>query len=240
MLFTSIPSPIDRLIPIPGFNEPFSAISHLLAAILFTILAAALVRRGRGDRVRFAFLFIYAMSTVLLFSMSAVYHMVGRGGPAHVVFERLDHGAIFVLIAGTVTGVHGVLFHGFWRWAPVAFTWMVAATAITLKTVFFDDLAEWFGLSLYLLLGWLGGMFVLVLGRHYGLRFLLPLLYGGLAYTIGGVIEFTGWLRPMPRIIHGHEIFHVAVIIGALWHWRFIRDSAARPIEASPRSTTPT
>src|SRR5687767_2832187 len=104
---------------LPGFHEPFSAISHLLAAALFAWLGFLLLLRGRGDPLRQFFLGVYAGSCVVLFSLSGVYHQMERGGTAHRVLERLDHGAIFVLIAGTFTPVHGILFRGPLRWGPL-------------------------------------------------------------------------------------------------------------------------
>src|SRR5581483_9436497 len=115
-----------------------------------------LLRRGRGDPLRLAFLGVYAGSCVVLLSMSGVYHMMVRGGTAHRVMERPDHGAIFVLIAGTITAVHGLLFIGWLRWVPILLVWTAAITGITLKTIFFSRLAEWVGLSFYLTLGWFG------------------------------------------------------------------------------------
>src|SRR5688572_19241218 len=112
-----------ELYHLPGFHEPFSAISHLLGAVLFAWLGALLLRRGRGDTERMIYLGVYAFSCVVLFSMSGVYHQMVPGGTAHRVMERLDHGAIFVLIAGTLTAVHGLLFTGPLRWGPLAFVW---------------------------------------------------------------------------------------------------------------------
>ena len=98
---------ISELHRLPCFHEPFSAASHLLGAVVFVALGYRLLRRGRGDRARLLFLGVYAASCVLLLSVSGVYHMTARGGPAHRVMERLDHSAIFVLIAGTFTPAHG-------------------------------------------------------------------------------------------------------------------------------------
>ena len=132
---------------LPGFYEPFNAISHLLATVVFLVLGWKLVGRGRGSRTRVLFLAIYSSACVFLLSTSAVFHMMVRGGTASRVLERLDHGAIFVLIAGTFTGVHGIVFQGWFRWVPLIIVWCVAAACITLKTVFFESLPEWVGLS---------------------------------------------------------------------------------------------
>jgi hemolysin III len=220
------------LYPLPGFHEPFSAISHLLGAVLFLWLGALLLRRGRGDPCRLAFLGVYVGSCVLLFSMSGVYHMMARGGTAHQVFERLDHGAIFLLIAGTFTPVHGLLFRGLPRWGPLAFIWAVAITGITLKTVFFTDLPEWVGLSFYLAMGWFGAFSGYLLWKRYSFRFIRPLLWGGLAYSVGAVAEFLRYPVLIPGVVHGHEAFHLAVLMGALFHWSFIWRIASRTARA--------
>src|SRR5688572_381784 len=107
---------MPKIHPLPGFYEPFSAITHLCGAAAFLVLGFLLVRRGRGDPARLGFLSVYAGSGVLLFLMSAGYHMAIPGGTAQRVMERLDHAAIFLLIAGSFTPLHGLLFHGWLRW----------------------------------------------------------------------------------------------------------------------------
>lgn len=211
-----------EIYPFSWCCEPFSALSHLAGAVIFALLGALLLQRGRGDRARLIFLAVYAASCVLLFAMSGLYHTADRGGTARRVFERLDHGAIFVLVAGTFTPTHGLLFQGALRWGPLAFVWIAAVAGITIKTIFFDDLAEWIGLSFYLALGWFGLFSGVLLARRYGFAFVKPLLWGGIAYSAGAVMEFLGWMMILPGVIHPHEIFHVAVLLGAMLHWRFI------------------
>jgi channel protein (hemolysin III family) len=230
-----------NLYHLPGFHEPFSALSHLAGAVLFCVLGFLLLRRGRGDSARLVLLGIFAGSCVLLFSMSGMYHMMVRGTSARQVMKRLDHGAIFVLIAGTFTPAHGLLFRGPLRWGPLLLIWAAAITGITLKTIYFDDFAEWLGLSFYLTLGWLGGVSAILLARRYGFSFLKPLLFGGLAYTVGGVMEFFGWLVVIPRVVHAHDVFHVAVLVGAVFHWRFVWQFAdGSPSEGVPGETLAT
>lgn len=220
----------ETLYSLSGFHEPFSAISHLFGAVLFLVLGLLLLRRGRGSTSRLVFLAVYAASCVLLFSMSGVYHMMVRGGTAHAVIGRLDHGAIFLLIAGTFTPVHGLLFRGRLRWGPLLLIWSAALAGITLKAVYYDDVAEGLGLTFYLLLGWLGCLFAVQLARRYGLAFLQPLFWGGLAYSVGAVMDLLRWPVLTPGVIHAHEVFHVAVLLGALCHWVFIWRIAGGPL----------
>lgn len=227
---------IPELYHLPGFHDPFSAFSHLFGAAVFLILGGLLLRRGRGNRTRLAFLGVYVASCVFLLSMSGVYHMMVRGGTARQVMARLDHSAIFVLIAGTFTPLHGLLFRGWLRWGPLAFVWACAITGICVKAIFFDDLVEWIGLTLYLTLGWFGAASGVLVARRYGVRFVRPLLYGGVAYTIGAVIEYLRWPVVVSGVIHPHDVFHLAVLTGALFHWLFVRQFAAGEFTRLERS----
>jgi channel protein (hemolysin III family) len=214
--------PDPELYHLPGFHEPVSAMSHLLGAFVFFILGILLLLRGRAHPGSLVYLGIYAFSVVLLLSISGVYHMVIRGGDAHRVIERLDHSAIFILIAGSFTPAHGILLQGWQRWGPLLLIWTAAIVGITLKTVFFDHVAEWLGLTLYLTLGWFGLYSGIMLARRFGFKFVKPLLIGGIAYSIGGVLDFLQWFVVFPGVIHPHELFHIAVLMGIFWHWLFI------------------
>lgn len=219
-------SPIPEHYHLPGFYEPFSSISHLVGAVIFLVLGIMLLRRGRGSWGRLFFLGIYVFSGVFLFSMSAVYHMLERGGDGRWVLARLDHCAIFVLIAGTFTPVQGILFRGFWRWIPLFIVWSAAITGLTLKTIFFDDMAEWLGLTFYIALGWIGALSGIVLYKKFGVNFIQPLILGGLAYSIGGAMEFMNFLVLVPGVIHPHDIWHIMVILGAFFHGLFVWEFA--------------
>jgi channel protein (hemolysin III family) len=214
---------MSPLIPIPGFHEPFSSLSHLLGAGIFAVLSVPLLRRGWGNGDRIAALGVYAFSCVFLLSMSGVYHLLPRGETAHdEVLARLDHGAIFVLIAGTFTPVHAILFHGRGRWLPLLVLWAAAATAIALKMVYFESFPEWLGLALYLGMGWLGAGTGAVLWMRYGRAFVQPLLWGGIAYTVGALLEFLSWPELIAGVMGPHELFHVAVLCGIGLHWVFV------------------
>ena len=137
--------------------------------------------------------------------------------------ERLDHSAIFVLIAGTFTPAHGLLFRGVWRWEFLLLIWSAAIAGITLKAVYFTSFPEWLGLSIYLSLGWLGILSALKLWRRFGFAFVRPLILGGIAYSIGAVMEYMQWFVLIPHVVEYHEVFHIMVLVGAGFHFRFVR-----------------
>jgi channel protein (hemolysin III family) len=224
------------MLSIPGFSEPVSSLTHLAGAAVFAILSAFLIARGRGDARRVISLAVFALSCVLLLSLSGVYHLLSPGTPARGVLLRLDHAAIFVLIAGSFTPVHVILLRALWHWHLLAWIWLAAITGLVLKTVYFDATPQWLGLLMYLGLGWLGLISTIALARRSGVRFVLPLVWGALAYTVGAVAEFLRWPVLVAGIVGPHEVFHLAVLVGISFHWAFVRgiagDARARVLHA--------
>ena len=215
------------MLSIPGFSDPVSSLTHLTAAVVFAILGPFLVARGSGGALRAISLAVFAFSCVLLLSLSGVYHLLTPETAARGVLLRLDHAAIFVLIAGSFTPVHAILLRDRWHWHLLAWIWGAAIVGLTLKTVYFDAVPLWLGLMMYLGLGWLGLISTIALARRFGVRFVLPLVWGALAYTFGAVAEFLGWPVLVAGVVGPHEIFHLAVVAGISFHWAFIRGIAA-------------
>ncbi|HWP01760.1 MAG TPA: hemolysin III family protein [Methylococcus sp.] len=224
---------------IPGFTHPVSSLMHLLGAGIFALLAIPLWRRcpSRSCRCTMA---IFSLTVVFLLSMSGVYHLLGTDGTAHRVLQRLDHAAIFALIAGSFTPLQPGFFHNGWaRWGVLLVVWSLAITGIVLKVIFFDAIPEWLGLTLYLGLGWIGLGSGVALARRHGFSFIRPLVYGGLAYTLGGIADFAQWPELIPGVVGPHELLHVGVLfgIGGFW-WFFYQQVSALPCPPpNPRRT---
>ncbi len=214
--------PANRIIAIPGFSEPVSSMTHLFTSVIVLAIGIWLIRRCRRDRAAVWSLSVFIFGSVFLLVMSGVFHLLEPGGGPRAVLQRLDHAGIFVLIAGSFTGIHGILFRGFWRWGMLLFVWGIAVTAITLKTIFFDSMPEAVGLSLYLGMGWLGALTGWLLYRRHDFRFIRSLILGALAYTLGAIIEFVRVPPLIPGVIGAHEIFHLAVLAGLGFHFWFI------------------
>jgi channel protein (hemolysin III family) len=207
---------------LPGFAQPVSSLTHLCGAGVFAALSFLLLRRGRGLRGRLVALAVYTFSCVLLLSMSGVYHLLPFGGTPREVLGRLDHAAIFVLIAGTFTAVLGILFTGRDRWLPLLFIWTAAVAGIVVKTIYYRAVPEWISLLFYLGMGWASIVPGIRLWRRYGGAYLRPLLWGGVAYSVGAVLEFLRWPVVIPGVVGPHEVFHLMVLIGISCHWYFV------------------
>jgi channel protein (hemolysin III family) len=210
------------IVAIPGFAEPVSSISHLASAGACFIAGMLLLRRGKGSASRLFSLGVFVFSVVFLLSMSGVYHLLDPQGTGHRVLQRLDHAGIFLLIAGSFTPVHTLLFRGLARWGVLLLIWGLAVTGITLKAIFFDDIPEWMGLLLYLGLGWIGLVSGIALWRRYGSHLIRPLVFSGLCYTAGGLLEFLRIPTLVPGVIGPHEFLHLGVMVGIGFHFWFL------------------
>jgi channel protein (hemolysin III family) len=240
--FVNVAVPVVRAIP--WFCQPISSLLHLLGAGVALVAAAPLVRLARGCPIRRRSLTVYAACVVANLAISGVYHALAWECTARAVFQRFDHFAIWLLIAGTFTAVHGVTCRGFWRGGVLAMVWTYAACGVLLQTFWFPVFASRPGLALYLGFGWLGVVSIAKIGRDIGYRVVQPIWWAGLAITGGALLEnFGRGLVFVHDWVGSHEVFHLAVVIGVAIHWRFIRQlllrqqpvlGAARSVPASP------
>jgi hemolysin III len=224
------------LTSIPGFADPFSSLSHLLGALVFFVFGIFLIRRGRGNAARTASLVIFVFGSVLLLSTSGTYHLLSPAGTARKVMRVLDHAAIFVLIACSFTPPHVILFRGVGRWGMLLLVWSFAAVAITIRAVYFDRMPQTLLLALYLGMGWIGLISGVALWRRRGFAFIAPIFWGGIAYSIGALMEHWRWPMLIPGVIQPHEVFHVAVLVGLALHWSFIYSIADGRLAPLPLS----
>lgn len=207
----------NLIYPLPGFAEPVSSWLHLIAAFVTLVIAAKLVTYGKTKAAR-AGIGIFAFGALFVFSMSGTYHLLDFGTTAREVLLRLDHAAIWVMIAGTITALHLTAFHGWWRWGMIGVTWAAGITGLVLKTVYFDAFSEGGGLALYLGMGWLGFISFARLIKTQGFHLAGPILLGGVVYTVGAVVDFLALPVVLPGVVGPHELFHLAVIAGAALH----------------------
>ena len=195
-------------------EEIANSVSHgvaLLATVAATpVLIIAAVQRGVAEGIVGASVFSATM--VLMYLTSTLYHALPRNR-AKQVLQILDHGAIFLLIAGTYTPFTLGVLRGMWGWTLFGLVWSLALTGIVLKIVY----VAWyqrFSTFLYLVMGWLVVIALKVLLLHVSTWGLIWLLSGGLAYTVGVVFFLVD-----ERIRYSHFIWHLFVIAGTSCHF---------------------
>lgn len=217
----------------PFPTEPFSTYTHLAGALVCSLAAPALLRRASTPLRRRA-LGVFAASAITLLLASSLYHAMPDQTLSRTVTQRLDHAAIFLLIAGSFTPIHVILFRGLARWGVLALIWLAALSGVVVKSIFFTSVPEQAGIAAYLILGWSGGVSILVILIRHGPRVVSPLLLGGLAYTAGALCEFTRLPIILPGVIGSHDVFHLAVLLGLGSMWLFMHRIAGGP-EPLPR-----
>ncbi len=220
-----------RIIPFLGVAEPISSTVHFVGAVVAAGLASSLARRAHTDPIARRCLWVFTASVVFLLTMSGAYHSLPHGGLSREVLQRLDHAGIFVLIAGTFTAAHGLLFRGLWRRGMIVLMWTLGSVGVAAKVVFFESISESTGLLLYLAMGWLGAVSIVKLVSEKRHRQAAYLWAGGVVYTVGAAGDHLAGsdLTLLPGVLEAHELFHVAVIGGIATHWKLFHDAARAP-----------
>ena len=179
-----------------------------LAALPVLIIAAA----RQGSTVNVAAASVFAASMVLLYLASALYHALPRNR-FKKVFRKLDHGAIYFLIAGTYTPFTLGVLHGAWGWTLFGLVWGLAGVGVVLKA--FDRLSHPFvSTGLYLLMGWIVLIAIKPLSSLLPTSGLLWLVAGGLAYTAG-----VAFFVADSRLRYSHFVWHLFVMAGTTCHF---------------------
>jgi hemolysin III len=199
-------------------REPINSLTHWLGAILALIGLIALLIVGWGTPAKVISLVVYGASLVFLFSASATYHMVQVKDKVLEVFRKVDHAAIYVLIAGTYTPFCVNAFSGFWKWGLLSIIWSFALIGVTFKLFYFRA-PRWLNAGIYLVMGWLC---IAAIGQ---MLTVLPvwvigwLVTGGVIYTLGAVVYITKIFNFNPGVFGFHEVWHIFVMLAAAAHF---------------------
>ena len=203
---------------IQKIREPVNALTHLIAAIISIAGFVLLLYVTRGTPDRTIPIAIYGVSLVSLFAASTAYHMVSANSKTIVVLRKLDHCAIYLLIAGTYTPICSIAFEGFWKWGLLAIIWALALIGIVIKIITLRA-PRWLSAGVYLLMGWICVAAVGEMLRVLPTGSLIFLAAGGVTYTLGAIIYITKSMNFLPGRFGFHEIWHIFVILGASAHF---------------------
>ncbi|KAB2809440.1 hemolysin III family protein [Pimelobacter simplex] len=168
---------------------------------------------------------LYAVSALLLFGISALYHRGTWSPKVWTILNRFDHSNIFLFIAGSYTPFAVILLDGPSRVIMLSVVWTGALLGIAFK-LFWPGAPRWLSAPIYIALGWAAIFFIpaffegaTALGLGIGIAIFVLIVVGGALYTMGGLVYGFQWPNPSPRVFGFHEIFHGFTIAAFAAHY---------------------
>lgn len=175
-------------------------------------LVLLIVRAVRfGTPWHLASFLVFGISLILLYLASSIYHAFAAK-PWKAVLQRLDHVAIYFLIAGTYTPFLLTELRTGLGWTVLGLIWGLSFVGLILKLAFnkrFEKPTVW----IYLLMGWAGLVVFLTPGTQLGRLSTIFLIIGGLFYSVG--VIFYRW----KKLPYGHAVWHLFVLGGSIFHF---------------------
>ncbi len=197
-------------------GERFNGLTHLSGALLAAAGAAVLIVIAalQADPWKIVSFSIYGATLFFLYLASTLYHSLR--GRAKEIFRKLDHSAIYLLIAGTYTPFALVTLNGPWGWTLLGVVWTLAVAGVV-QEIRFGKGQRLLSLALYLLMGWFAVIAVVPLVDALTWAGFAWVAAGGLVYTAGIVFYLYD-----ERFRHFHGIWHLFVIAGSALHYTAI------------------
>ncbi len=194
-------------------GERFNGYTHLAGALLALAGATILIVLGalQHDAWKIVSFSVYGGSLIALFSASTLYH--STRGNLKVFFRKVDHSAIYLLIAGTYTPFTLVTLSGGWGWSLFGVVWSLAVVGIA-QELLLTKAQRLSSLILYIVMGWVVVIGVVPMVAALGWQGFIWVAVGGVVYTVGTVFYFYDH-----KFKHWHGIWHLFVLGGAAIHY---------------------
>lgn len=215
--------------PLPLEKPLLRGVSHLIFFFVSLVAGAILVLSAPNAEARVGCA-IYSASLAMLLGTSALYHRPTWSLRARARMRRLDHSAIFVLIAGTYTPLALTLPSETVR-TMLTVAWVGAALGVA-RALFWINAPKWLVAVLALAMGWLAVLYLPTIGRIAGTSVLVLMGAGGVLYSLGALTYALKRPDPWPRVFGYHEVFHAFVVAAAVCH--FVAVVLALPAMRSP------
>jgi hemolysin III len=195
--------------------------SHGVAALVAIAGLVALILVTRHDPAKLVSMAIYGTGLVLLFGVSATYHIFNWPPRVKDWLRRVDHATIFVFIAATYTPLVFNVLGGWWRIGVLAAIWACALAGV-LGAAPFLRIPRVALASLYLAMGWLAVLALIPLTAALGWAAAALMALGGLQYSLGAAAYAFKRPRLWPRVFGYHELFHLAVITASVTFYAIV------------------
>ena len=210
----AVPGPLTTEDPLPPRLRGWL---HQVCFYLSVPAGAVVIAMAGSGRARTAAL-VYALGMTAMFGVSATYHRRRWSAAGRVRMRRIDHGTIFVMIAGSYTPLCLVALKGTGGnliltavWIGAGFGYFLALIGIAEKAVL--------GLLCYIGLGWAMVLALPELSRQLSPAAIGLLFAGGVLYTLGGIVLGTHWPNPSPMWFGYHEVWHAMVVVACTCHY---------------------
>lgn len=208
-------------IDVHGLVKPLLRGRIHLAAFALSIPAGLVLIRSAHTGLAFAGALVYALSLTALYGASSAYHRLGRTIRSQRWLRRIDHGTIYILIAGTYTPICLLVLEGTMRWALLVGVWVAAAAGFTIKLARFDG-SHWLGSLLYGAMGCAAFVAIPQLVSRLPVWVYGLLAAGGAVYGLGALILARRWPDPHPRVFGYHEVWHTLVVVAGVFHYAVV------------------
>ena len=189
--------------------------SHAIAALAAIAGLVALIVTTRNDPAKLVSMIIYGAGLILLFAVSATYHIFNWPASARAWLRRADHATIFVFIAATYTPLVFNILEGWWRIGVLTAIWTMAVIGAGGAAPFLR-IPRRVLTGMYISMGWVAVVALAPLTATLGWIAAVLMAFGGIQYSIGAAFYATKKPNLWPRVFGYHELFHLAVITASI------------------------
>ncbi len=178
-----------------------------VAGLTLLVTMAALV----GDARKVTAFAVYGATLVLLYLASTLYHAIPHPR-AKLVLQKVDHCAIYLLIAGTYTPFTLVSLRGAWGWTLFGLIWALALLGIV-REVFLSGRGRFVSTGIYIAMGWIVVVALRPLAQ--------AVTAGGMAWIVAGGVCYTGGavFYLLKKVPYTHAVWHLFVLGGSICHF---------------------
>jgi len=209
-------------LPVAAMPKPLlRGWSHGVAALVAVAGLVSLIVITRQDPAKLVSMTVYGVGLVLLFGVSATYHIFNWPPRVKNWLRRADHATIFVFIAATYTPLVFNILDGWWRIGVLVAIWICALAGV-IGAAPFLRIPRVALASIYLSMGWLAVVALVPLTAALGWFAAVLMALGGLQYSLGAAAYAFKRPRLWPRVFGYHELFHLAVITASVTFYAIV------------------
>lgn len=200
---------------------------HFHQAMFFIMMGACvpLIFRSKTT-TEITAIVIYTLCVLTMFGISTLYHRKTWSNEKRLLWKKLDHAGIFIMIAGTSTPVAMLGLNQVNGTKFLMTIWTVAFIGI-LQSIFFVNLPKIVNSIIYIAAGYLIIPYFSELKLSLGMFNVWLIIAGGIVYSLGALSYGFKWPKLKPQLFGYHEVFHLLVNIGAILHF-FVINSLIR------------